>query len=116
MSQRVQFKLCLCLLLVAALVAVPQNVFSVNQPRLIFGSVISSVSGHPLAGVTVAVNNCGFSESTATSSDGSWQLTFQAGTYGSLSFSASGYRTQTYEITYNANLVYAGGIVSLTPG
>jgi len=116
MSQRVPLKLCISLLLVAALFAAPQNVFSVNQPRLIFGSVISSISGRPLVGVTVAVNNCGFSESTSTGSDGSWQLTFQAGTYGTLSFSASGYRTQTYEITYNANLVYAGGIVSLTPG
>jgi len=116
MSQRMLFKLCMCLLLVAALVAVPQNVFSANPPRSIFGSVISSISGRPLVGVTVAVNNCGFTESTFTGSDGAWKLTFPAGTYGTLSFSASGYRTQTYEITNNANLVYAGGIVSLTPG
>ena len=115
MPQRVLFKLCMCLLLVTALVALPQNVFSTNPPRLIFGSVISSITGQPLAGATVAVNNCGFNLSTSTGSNGAWQLMFQAGTYAKLTFSASGYRTQTYEITYNANLVYAGGIVTLTP-
>lgn len=115
MAQRVLLKLYLCLLLVAALVAVPQNVFSSTQSRLIFGSVISAINGRPIAGATVTVNNCAFSQSVLTGFDGSWQLTFPEGTYGTLSFSASGYRTQTYEITYNANLVYAGGIVSLTP-
>ena len=115
MSQRVLFKLCLCLLLVAALAAVPQNVFSSTQSRSIFGSVISTISGRPIAGAIVTVNNCGSSQSTSTGPDGSWQLTFPYETYGTLTFSASGYRTQTYEVTYNANLVYAGGIVSLTP-
>ena len=115
MSQRVLVKLFMSLLLVAALVAVPQNVFSSTQSRLIFGSVISTISGRPIVGATVAVNNCGTSQSTLTGPSGSWQLTFPYGTYGTLSFSASGYRTQTYEITYNANLVYAGGIVSLSP-
>ena len=115
MSQRVLLKLYLCLLLVAALVAVPQNVFSSTQSRLIYGSVFSAMSGRPIVGAAVTVNNCAFSQSVLTGSDGSWQLTFPEGTYGTLSFSASGYRTQTYEVTYNANLVYAGGIVSLTP-
>jgi len=115
MSQRVLPKLCMCLLLLTALVALPQNVLSTNPPRLIFGSVISSITGRPLAGAAVSVNNCGFSLSTLTGSNGAWKLTFQAGTYATLSFSASGYRTQTYEITYNANLVYAGGIVTLSP-
>jgi len=114
MSQRVSLKFCLCLLLIAALAAVPQSVFS-SQSRVIFGSVISANSGRPIVGAAVTVNNCAFSQSTLTGSDGLWQLTFPEGTYGTLSFSASGYRTQTYEITYNANLVYAGGIVSLTP-
>jgi hypothetical protein len=113
MSQRLSFY-CLCLLLVAALV-VPQNVFSSTQSRLIYGSVISAISGRPIAGAAVTVNNCATSQSTATGSDGSWQLNFPEGTYGTLSFAAPGYRTQTYELTYNANLVYAGGIVSLTP-
>jgi hypothetical protein len=114
MSQRVPLKFYVCLLLVSALIA-PQNVFSSTQSRLIYGSVISAVSGRPIAGAAVTANNCAVSQSTLTGSDGSWQLSFPAGTYGTLSFSASGYRTQTYEITYNANLVYAGGIVSLTP-
>ena len=114
MSQRVPLKFYLCLLIVATLVAVPQNVFS-SQSRLIYGSVISAISGRPIVGATVTVNNCVVSQSTLTGSDGSWQLTFPEGTYGTLSFSASGYMTQTYEIRYNANLVYAGGIVSLMP-
>ena len=115
MSQRVPVKLYLCLLLVAALFVVPQNVFSSAQTRLIYGSVISAASGRPIAEAAVTVNDCAFSQSVLTGSNGSWQLTFPEATYGTLSFSASGYRTQTYEVTYNANLVYAGGIVSLTP-
>ena len=103
----------MCLVLVAALVVGPQNVFSSTQ-RSIFGSVISAVSGRPIIGATVTVNKCSFSQSTMTGSDGSWQLTFPEGAYGTLIFSASGYRNQTYQITLNANLVYAGGIVSLT--
>ena len=113
MLQRTLFY-CLCLLLVVGLF-VPQNVFSSSQSRLIYGSVISAINGRPIAGAAVTVNNCATSQSTLTGSDGSWQLNFPEGTYGTLSFSAPGYRAQTYEVTYNANSVYAGGIVSLTP-
>ena len=115
MYQHAILKLCIGLLLVATLVAVPQNVFSSTQSRSIYGSVISTISGRPIAGAMVTVNNCGSSQSTSTGSDGSWQLTFPYGTDGTLSFSASGYKTQAYEITINANWVYAGGTVSLTP-
>jgi len=114
MSQRLQF-CCLCMLLMVIGLVAPQNVFSSTQSRLIFGSVISAVSGRPIAGAAVTVNNCAVNVSTITGADGSWQLNFPEGTYGTLSFSASGYKTQDYQVTYNANLVYAGGIVSLTP-
>ena len=115
MYQRALLKLCVCLLLVATLVAVPQNVFSSTQSRLIYGSVISTITGRSIAGALVTVNSCGSSQSTSTGSDGSWKLTFSYGAAGTLSFSAPGYKTQTYEITINANWVYAGGTVSLTP-
>jgi len=115
MYQRALLKLGICLLLVATLVAIPQNVFSSTQSRLIYGSVISTITGRSIAGALVTVNSCGSSQSTSTGSDGSWQLTFSYGTAATLSFSAPGYKTQTYEITINANWVYAGGTVSLTP-
>jgi len=113
MSQQLPYKFYLCVLLVVALAA-PQNVFS-TQSRLMYGTVISAVTGRPIVGAAVVANNCRINQSTLTGLDGSWQLTFPEGTYGTLSFSAPGYNTQTYEIEYNANLVYAGGIVSLAP-
>ena len=115
MYQRALLKLGICLLLVATLVAVPQNVFSSTQSRLIYGSVISTITGRSIAGALVTISSCGSSQSTSTGSDGSWQLTFPYGIAGMLSFSAPGYKTQTYEITINANWVYAGGTVSLSP-
>ena len=115
MYQRVPLKLGICILLVATLLAVPQNVFSTSQSRLMYGSVISTVTGQPIVGVLVATHNCGFSDTAYTGSDGTWQLNFPYGTYGTLSFSASGYKTRTYQITYNANWIYAGGTVSLSP-
>ena len=115
MIQRVLIKMCLCLILVAALFAVPQNVFASTQSRMIFGSVISAVIGRAVEGVTVTASHCASSQSTLTESDGSWQLTFPYGTYGTLTFDAPGYLTQTYQITYNSNLAYAGGIISLVP-
>ena len=116
MLQRAQLKICLSLTLLAALVLLPQNVFASTQSRMIFGSVISAVSGHPVEGVMVTASHCASSDSTVTGSDGSWQLTFPYATYGTLTFDAPGYRTQTYQITYNSNLVYSGGIISLVPG
>ena len=98
----------------ATLVAVPENVFS-TQSRLIYGSIISATTGQPISGALVTVSKCGFSQSTSTESDGSWRLTFPYGEYGKIDFSALGYKTQTYQITYNANWPYAGGTISLTP-
>jgi hypothetical protein len=114
MYQRVLLKVCIGLLLVATLVAVPENVFS-TQSRLIYGSVISATTGRSISGALVTVSKCGFSQSTSTGSDGSWRLTFPYGEYGTIDFSAPGYKTQTYGITYNANWAYAGGTISLTP-
>jgi len=114
MYQRVLLKLCIGLLLVATLIAIPQNAYS-TQSRMMYGSVIGGNTGRPISGAVVTVSRCGFSQSTTTGSDGSWQLTFPYGEYGTLDFSASGYKTQTYEVTYNANLVYAGGTISLLP-
>jgi hypothetical protein len=114
MNQRALLKVCIGLLLVATLVVLPETVFS-TQSRLIYGAVISATTGRPISGALVTVSKCGLSQSTSTESDGSWRLTFPYGEYGTIDFSAPGYKTQTYEITYNANWAYAGGTISLMP-
>jgi hypothetical protein len=82
------------------------------QSRTLYGYVYSAATGKPID-ATVTVSQCFDQQSTVTATDGSWQLSYPYGTVGSITFSAPGYVSQTFQLNVNAQWYYAGGIVSL---
>ena len=103
----------ICALLILVLMLVPQSVFSqAAQSRLFYGTVYSANTGRALL-ATVTAASCSYTQSTASGSDGSWQLSYPYGSVGRITFSAPGYEAQTFEITSNSQWFYSGGIVSL---
>jgi hypothetical protein len=84
------------------------------QPRILYGTVYSAITGKPLA-ATVTISYCGYTQTASTSSDGSWQLSFSYGTLGIITFSATGYVTQTFQTGLNGQWFDSGGVVSLQP-
>lgn len=85
------------------------------QPRILYGTVYSALTGRPLA-ATVTISYCGYAQTVSTSSiDGSWQLSFSFGTLGTIAFSAPGYVTQTFQTGLNGQWFDSGGVVSLQP-
>ncbi len=94
----------------------PQNVFSQQTPQshVLYGTVYSASTGQPVT-ATITVTSCNYARSTLTGADGSWRLAYPYGPVGRISFSASGYESQTFEITSVPQWFYAGGIISLQP-
>ena len=82
------------------------------QSRILYGYVYSAATGNPIA-ATITVSQCFNQQSTATGANGFWQLSYAYGTLGSITFSAPGYVSQTFQLNLNAQWYYAGGIVSL---
>ena len=97
------------------LVAVSQDYPLVSaQSRTLYGYVYSGTTGKPIA-ATVTVSQCFNQQSTTTAADGSWELPYPYGTSGSITFSAPGYASQTFQLDMNAQWYYSGGIASLQP-
>jgi len=97
------------------LALLPQAVPSVNaQSRILYGKVYSASTGQPLS-ATVTVTKCGYAQSASTTTDGSWQLPYPYGWFGTITFASAGYATQTFQIGQNAQWYDAGGVLSLQP-
>jgi hypothetical protein len=84
------------------------------QSRMLYGEVYSASTGQPLS-ATVTVTRCGYAHSAMTASDGSWQLSYPYGWFGTITFSSPGYATQTFQIGQNVQWYDAGGVLSLQP-
>jgi hypothetical protein len=84
------------------------------QSRMLYGFVYSASTGKPIA-ANVTVSQCFNQQTTRTASDGSWEISFPYGTWGTVAFSAPGYATETFQLDLNTQWYYAGGIVSLQP-
>src|SRR5208282_822209 len=107
------WKLLFLFTIVCGLMIIPSG-FASSQSRQIYGFVYST-TGQSIAGATVVMSKCSYTQSATTGSDGSWQMAIPSDLYGSLIFSANGFQTQTFQINLNANWPYAGGILSLQP-
>jgi hypothetical protein len=108
-------KWCIPALAMLVLIIATQGFSPVNaQSRILYGTVYSESTGRPIAAI-VTVSSCGYTQSTSTASDGSWQTTFPYGTSGRITFSAVGYVDRTFQIGSNAQWYDAGGVVSLQP-
>jgi len=84
------------------------------QSRTLYGYVYSTSTGKPID-ATVTVNQCSYEQTVDTSVSGSWQIQYPYGTLGTVTFSAAGYASQTFQLDLNAQWYYSGGIVSLQP-
>ena len=84
------------------------------QSRILYGFVYSASTGKPIA-ANVTVSQCFNQQTAQTTADGSWAISFPYGTWGTVTFSAPGYATQTFQLDLNAQWYYAGGVVSLQP-
>ena len=92
------------------------DLFTFNTPPngVVGGSVTSSVTGLPLAGVSVTVTsylNCCSSYSTTTDLLGNWSVSLPGGSY-TVAFQLSGYATQYWRATsyqYQQPIVVASG-------
>jgi hypothetical protein len=84
------------------------------QSRMLYGYVYSAASGKPLA-ATVTVSHCINQQTVTTDANGSWELSYAYGILGTITFSAPGYSTQSFQLDLNAQWYYAGGVVSLQP-
>jgi hypothetical protein len=82
------------------------------QSRILYGYVYSATTGKPIA-ATVTVSQCLNQQTATTGADGSWQLSYPYGTSGTITFSAPGYASQSFQLEMNAQWYYAGGVVSL---
>jgi hypothetical protein len=82
--------------------------------RMLYGKVYSATTGQPLD-ATITVTRCGDAQTVATGSDGSWQLSYPYGAFATITFSAAGYQTDTFQIGQNVQWYAAGGILSLQP-
>jgi hypothetical protein len=100
---------------VLVLVAAPQGYPLVSaQSRILYGYVYSAGTGKPIA-ATVTVSRCLNQQTASTGADGSWELPYPYGTSGTITFSAPGYASQSFQLDLNAQWYDAGGIVSLQP-
>ena len=84
------------------------------QSRMLYGYIYSAASGDPIA-ATVTVSRCFDQQAVTTNANGSWELSYAYGTLGTITFSAPGYSTETFQLNLNSEWYYAGGIVSLQP-
>ena len=82
------------------------------QSRILYGYVYSASTGNPIV-ATVIVSQCFNQQTVATSGDGSWALSYPYGTTGTITFSAPGYASQSFQLNLNAQWYYSGGVVSL---
>ena len=95
---------------------IPLSLPSVSaQSRILYGEVYSASTGRPIS-ATVTVTKCGYAQSATTASDGSWQLPYPYGWFGTITFSSPGYVTETFQIGPNVQWYDAGGVLSLQPG
>jgi hypothetical protein len=81
---------------------------------MLYGMVYSATTGRPLA-ATITLSRCFNTQTTSTAPDGSWELSYPYGTLGTITFSALGYVSQSFQINMNAQWYDAGGVVSLQP-
>ncbi|MGA2628152.1 MAG: hypothetical protein ABSF63_13955 [Candidatus Bathyarchaeia archaeon] len=88
--------------------------FASAQSRMLYGMVYSATTGGPLA-ATIKLSRCFNAQTTTTTLDGSWQLSYPYGTLGTITFSAAGYASQSFQVNLNAQWYDAGGVVSLRP-
>ena len=84
------------------------------ESRMLYGYVYSASTGEPIS-ATVTVSRCFNQLSVTTRADGAWQLSYAYGTLGTITFSAPGYATQSFQLNLNAQWYYSGGVVSLQP-
>ncbi len=84
------------------------------QSRILYGTVYSASTGKPIA-ATVTLSRCFNTQTALTGSDGAWELSYPYGVLGTITFSAPGYVTQTFQINMNVQWYDAGGVVSLQP-
>ena len=84
------------------------------QSRVLYGYVYSATTGRPIA-ATVTVSQCLNQQAVATGVDGTWELSYPYGTTGTITFSAPGYLSQSFQLDMNPQWYYAGGVVSLQP-
>jgi hypothetical protein len=84
------------------------------QSRMLYGYVYSSTTGNPIA-ATVTVSRCFDQQTATTSTDGAWELPYPYGTLGTITFSAPGYASQSFQVNVNAQWYDSGGVVSLQP-
>lgn len=100
---------------VAAVLVVSQAVPLANaQSRILYGSVFGASTGKPIV-ATVTLSRCFNTQATLTGSDGTWELAYPYGVLGTITFSAPGYVSQTFQININVQWYDAGGVVSLQP-
>jgi hypothetical protein len=88
--------------------------FASAQSRMLYGNVYSAGTGKPLT-ATVTLSRCFNSQTIFTGPDGSWELPYPYGTLGTITFSAPGYVSQSFQINMNVQWYDAGGVVSLQP-
>ncbi|HUK50817.1 MAG TPA: hypothetical protein VLV18_07255 [Terriglobales bacterium] len=96
---------------------VPLSIPSANaQPsnRTLYGKVYSETTGQPIT-ATVTVTRCGDAQTVTTSSDGSWQLSYPYGAFATITFSAAGYQSETFQMGQTVGWYASGGILSLQP-
>jgi hypothetical protein len=79
---------------------------------MLYGYVYSVSTGKPIP-ATVSISKCFNQQTVATSTDGSWEISYPYGTLGTITFSSPGYSSQTFQLNMNAQWYYSGGIVSL---
>ena len=103
-----------CMLMLAlVLLAIPSaNAQPTN--RMLYGKVYSVTTGQPIT-ATITVTRCGDAQTVTTSSDGSWQLSYPYGTFATITFSAAGYQTETFQIGQTVQWYASGGTLSLQP-
>jgi len=82
---------------------------------MLYGKVYSATTGQPLS-ATVTVSKCGYAQSADTAADGSWQLSYPYGWLGTITFSAPGYATETFQMGPNVQWYDGGGVLSLQVG
>lgn len=94
---------------------VPFQISSTTQTsRLFYGTVWSANLNQPIQGATVSASSSGYSVSTATGSDGTWNMVLPWGSY-TITVSASGYQSQSFTIDWQPGTIYSGGSVNLQP-
>ncbi|HUK27632.1 MAG TPA: hypothetical protein VLV31_04345 [Candidatus Acidoferrales bacterium] len=108
-------RLCFLTAAVLMLAFVPLSLQPVSaQSRILYGKVYSAMTGQPIS-ATITITKCGYAQSATTAQDGSWQLPYPYGWFGTITFSSTGYATETFQIGPNVQWYEAGGVLSLQP-